>query len=170
MSKKTKNENDVVAVMNKIQAQLAVLDQKLDSFMTKSLTELAQAKAASKPFVPQHQPPRVQVQQNQTPRPQIQQNSRPMFQAICADCQKGCELPFKPSADRPVYCKECFAKRKAGNGSRMTIAPKPQATAFVPAVNNPAVHVSQPLVEKKKKPVVAKKSAVKKTAPKKKKK
>ena len=35
-----------------------------------------------------------------------------MHRATCADCQKECELPFKPSGDRPVYCKECFAKRK----------------------------------------------------------
>jgi CxxC-x17-CxxC domain-containing protein len=32
--------------------------------------------------------------------------------AICSDCKKECTVPFKPSGDRPVYCKECFAKRK----------------------------------------------------------
>ncbi|MBC7073836.1 hypothetical protein H5T58_00365 [Candidatus Parcubacteria bacterium] len=32
----------------------------------------------------------------------------------CADCgKKITELPFEPSADRPVYCKECWAKRRA---------------------------------------------------------
>ena len=35
-----------------------------------------------------------------------------MFKATCAECQKECEVPFKPSGDRPVYCKECFSKRK----------------------------------------------------------
>jgi CxxC-x17-CxxC domain-containing protein len=35
---------------------------------------------------------------------------------ICADCGNECEVPFKPSADRPVYCKECFAKRRSGGG------------------------------------------------------
>ena len=39
---------------------------------------------------------------------------RLLYEAICADCHKVCEVPFKPSEDRPVYCKECFAKRKAG--------------------------------------------------------
>jgi CxxC-x17-CxxC domain-containing protein len=39
---------------------------------------------------------------------------REMHKATCADCQKECEVPFKPSGDRPVYCKECFAKRKGG--------------------------------------------------------
>ncbi len=37
---------------------------------------------------------------------------REMFKATCADCQKECDVPFKPSGDRPVYCKECFSKRK----------------------------------------------------------
>jgi len=39
---------------------------------------------------------------------------REMFKATCAGCQKECEVPFKPSGDRPVYCKECFSKRKEG--------------------------------------------------------
>jgi CxxC-x17-CxxC domain-containing protein len=32
--------------------------------------------------------------------------------ATCSDCQKECEVPFKPSGDRPVYCKDCYSKRK----------------------------------------------------------
>ena len=35
-----------------------------------------------------------------------------MFKATCAECHKECDVPFKPSGDRPVYCKECFSKRK----------------------------------------------------------
>jgi len=31
----------------------------------------------------------------------------------CADCGKEItELPFKPSPDRPIYCKECWTKRR----------------------------------------------------------
>ncbi len=37
---------------------------------------------------------------------------REMHKATCADCKKECEVPFKPREDRPVYCKECFSKRK----------------------------------------------------------
>jgi CxxC-x17-CxxC domain-containing protein len=40
---------------------------------------------------------------------------REMHKVICAECKQECEVPFKPSGDRPVYCKACFAKRK---GSR----------------------------------------------------
>jgi len=37
---------------------------------------------------------------------------REMHKATCSDCNKECEVPFKPSGDRPVFCKECFSKRK----------------------------------------------------------
>ena len=41
-------------------------------------------------------------------------NDRPreMHKATCADCQNECEVPFKPTGDKPVYCKECFQKHK----------------------------------------------------------
>ncbi len=37
---------------------------------------------------------------------------REVHKAVCAECKQECEVPFKPSGDRPVYCKACFAKRK----------------------------------------------------------
>ena len=37
---------------------------------------------------------------------------REMHKAICADCKKECEVPFKPREDRPVYCRDCFSKHK----------------------------------------------------------
>lgn len=33
-----------------------------------------------------------------------------MHTAICSNCGKECQLPFRPSGDRPVYCSDCFAK------------------------------------------------------------
>ncbi|OGM01789.1 DNA-directed RNA polymerase [Candidatus Woesearchaeota archaeon RBG_13_36_6] len=35
-----------------------------------------------------------------------------MHKATCAECGEECEVPFKPSADRPVYCKECYRKKR----------------------------------------------------------
>ena len=32
--------------------------------------------------------------------------------ATGADCGKECEVPFKPDGTRPVYCQECYAKRR----------------------------------------------------------
>ena len=30
----------------------------------------------------------------------------------CSDCGEEAEVPFKPRKDSPVYCRECFFKRK----------------------------------------------------------
>jgi CxxC-x17-CxxC domain-containing protein len=30
----------------------------------------------------------------------------------CSQCGKETTVPFKPSGDKPVYCKECFAQRR----------------------------------------------------------
>lgn len=37
---------------------------------------------------------------------------REMHKATCADCGAECEVPFKPTEGRPVYCKECYPKHK----------------------------------------------------------
>jgi len=31
-----------------------------------------------------------------------------MHKAICAKCGNECEVPFRPSGDKPVYCSKCF--------------------------------------------------------------
>jgi len=40
---------------------------------------------------------------------------REMHKATCASCKKECEVPFKPTEGKPVYCKECYVKQKEGN-------------------------------------------------------
>ena len=38
-----------------------------------------------------------------------------MHTAICSECGKSCEVPFRPTGEKPVYCRECFAgKREDG--------------------------------------------------------
>ena len=36
---------------------------------------------------------------------------RQMFPAICATCGKETTVPFQPSGDKPVYCRECFVPK-----------------------------------------------------------
>ncbi|MCA9356893.1 hypothetical protein KC872_01660 [Candidatus Kaiserbacteria bacterium] len=38
-----------------------------------------------------------------------------MHSATCAECGKSCEVPFKPSSDKPVYCSNCFGKKNDDN-------------------------------------------------------
>ncbi|MCB9362073.1 DNA-directed RNA polymerase [Candidatus Woesearchaeota archaeon] len=37
---------------------------------------------------------------------------REMHEATCADCGASCQVPFVPKEDRPVYCRDCFAKHR----------------------------------------------------------
>ncbi len=37
---------------------------------------------------------------------------REMHKATCSECGQECEVPFKPAEGRPVFCKECYAKKK----------------------------------------------------------
>jgi len=37
---------------------------------------------------------------------------REMHKAICTECGEECEVPFKPTEGKPVFCRECFRKRR----------------------------------------------------------
>lgn len=37
-----------------------------------------------------------------------------MHDAVCAECNKECQVPFRPTGDKPVLCRDCFGG-KEGN-------------------------------------------------------
>lgn len=41
-----------------------------------------------------------------------------MHETTCSSCKRPCEVPFKPSGDKPVYCRECFEKVDGGASPR----------------------------------------------------
>lgn len=41
-----------------------------------------------------------------------------MFKATCSECGDECQLPFRPSGERPVFCSNCFAKQNDEGGGR----------------------------------------------------
>lgn len=53
-----------------------------------------------------------------------------LYTAVCAECGEPCEVPFKPTGNRPVLCRRCFrqsedgeadgrfSKRESGRNSR----------------------------------------------------
>ena len=53
---------------------------------------------------------------------------KPMFKATCDDCGNGCEVPFRPTGERPVYCRECFGKNGGPTGNKSFGAPKSAPT------------------------------------------
>ena len=43
------------------------------------------------------------------------QGDREMFDAVCANCNRPTQVPFRPNGTKPVYCKECFADHTEGD-------------------------------------------------------
>lgn len=35
-----------------------------------------------------------------------------LFSVVCGDCGRETQVPFRPSQDRPVYCRDCFGQRR----------------------------------------------------------
>ena len=42
---------------------------------------------------------------------------RQMYPAVCSQCGKETEVPFQPTAGKPVYCRECFQDRRSSSYS-----------------------------------------------------
>ncbi len=41
-----------------------------------------------------------------------------MYSAVCSDCGRDCEVPFRPTNGKPVYCSDCFSKNKSQSANR----------------------------------------------------
>jgi len=89
-------EPDMAVLIEKIEQKLVVLEKKLDILISQS-----SEKPYSKPS-------------RSFDRSRSRDRGKSFTKAICADCNKECEIPFKPTGDRPVYCKDCFSKHNAG--------------------------------------------------------
>lgn len=128
---------DIVGLVTTLVEKLVTLETKIDTILGRLSQRPSEA--------PRPQPvPTVPVAQSR--------DMRPMHKAVCADCGKNCEVPFRPSGDRPVYCKNCFTIRKKNSTFKPWQENKPK--------NEPAV---KPAVSaEKKKPARNKKGRVKK--------
>ena len=41
-----------------------------------------------------------------------------MHKAICDNCGKECEVPFRPTSGKPVYCSNCFENKRGADSGR----------------------------------------------------
>lgn len=41
-----------------------------------------------------------------------------MHSAVCDECGKNCEVPFRPTGDKPVFCSDCFRNKGGSDVSR----------------------------------------------------
>lgn len=57
---------------------------------------------------------------------------RQMHKTTCSDCGKDCEVPFRPTSGKPVYCSECFEKK----GDRPERSDRSDRPSFNQALNS----------------------------------
>jgi CxxC-x17-CxxC domain-containing protein len=96
-----------------------------------------------------------------------------MFSAVCDKCGKSCEVPFKPSGGKPIFCSDCFGQNR-GSGSQASGPSKEQFDLINSKLDkilkalNPAVKEVAEIKSNKEISVLAEKKAVPKKAAKKK--
>ncbi len=54
--------------------------------------------------------------------------SREIYEAVCSDCSQECVVPFRPDPRRPIYCRDCWAKRR-----KSAVRMKQESTAILSA-------------------------------------
>ncbi|MFA6320606.1 MAG: CxxC-x17-CxxC domain-containing protein [Candidatus Omnitrophota bacterium] len=101
---------DIAEIVIKMQEQLNSLEKKIDALISQPPARSFEPRQHSKPFQ------RFDRSHHQgDDRQSGGYRERVLHKATCADCNTTCEVPFRPTGDRPVYCKECFTKRKASS-------------------------------------------------------
>jgi CxxC-x17-CxxC domain-containing protein len=106
--KAVKKKIDAEDLLFELQARFDAIEDKIDALSSKiaGLSRLVsterdpgfktRASVGKIPPIPQDRIPR----------------ERKMYKVICAQCKKETEVPFRPTANRPVYCKSCYADRR----------------------------------------------------------
>jgi CxxC-x17-CxxC domain-containing protein len=91
------DEPDILTLLQEIKTRLVFLEKKIDA-----LSHQPQERHQDRPFSRERGDREGEFSQRG-------------FKAICAECGQACEVPFKPTGDRPVYCRNCFSKREGGS-------------------------------------------------------
>ncbi len=105
-----RDEPGVADTINKMQQQLSAMEKKLDILIGQSSKKPFEKSYSQRPPRPFERSPRHDREKQGNGF-----RERTFTRVVCSDCSKECEIPFKPSGGRPVYCKECFSKRRKDN-------------------------------------------------------
>ncbi len=61
---------------------------------------------------------------------QPQSNTPILYDAICSNCDKPTQVPFKPDPEKEVFCKECYDKRKLEKRQQLSVPVKTVPKSF----------------------------------------
>ncbi len=69
-----------------------------------------------------------------------------MFKAVCAECGAKCEVPFKPTGDKPVLCSNCYAQDGRGGDRRSGGSNNNQLESQIKSINEKLDKILQALL------------------------
>lgn len=52
-----------------------------------------------------------------------------MHKAICDNCGKECEVPFRPTQGKPIFCSNCFENKRGGSERSTNFEDRPMFNA-----------------------------------------
>jgi len=102
-------ETDLAGLVNKMYEQLVALERKVDTLISRSSDRAQDGDRFQKSG------PRFRHSERSDrggARNDDRFREKNFTQAVCTKCGKECEIPFRPTGDRPVYCRDCFSARK----------------------------------------------------------
>ena len=141
------DEPGVADLINKMQQQLSAMEKKLDILISQSSKRPFEKSYSQKPPRPFNHSYR-----HDRGRGGNGFRERTYTQVVCSDCKKECEIPFKPSGGRPVYCKECFSKHRKSSPFNANRDNRPEGRTFPRGR-----HFDKRQARKRQKPVIEKK-------------
>jgi len=131
----------IMGLIGTMQQQLAIIEKKMDTLINKSLATPPAERRFPRLFT--HSAPHAQSHQRRDERQDNNFRERILHKAVCADCKKQCEVPFKPTGDRPVYCKDCFSKRRIDTSFNPNVASTHSMPSIAPVRHQERVRVSE---------------------------
>ena len=74
----------------------------------------AEDKSADEPEIPDSKAsePKEEAASGDATPAEVDQQGRQLYNVKCSNCGRDTQVPFKPSGDRPVYCRDCYMQKK----------------------------------------------------------
>jgi len=94
------DQTDITELFDQLNQRLSVIEKKIDTLISKP----SAPKDSFRSF--------DNSKRRDNNRDSNFREEKSFTRVVCSKCAKECEIPFKPTGNRPVFCKECFSKNE----------------------------------------------------------
>lgn len=74
--------------------------------------QVEETKESTEEETQEEQPAEEETQEEAQGEERKDKFGRTLYKVKCSECGRDTEVPFKPSGDRPVYCRDCYQKHR----------------------------------------------------------